>query len=83
MTDEEFEAIRHDCNRKSYVLLLLEKMVYGLDQESIEIHQVFNERQSLVSVVVEKASGAKIEIPVEGDSPLTMVKEIIEKAHLG
>lgn len=50
MTDEEFEAIRHDCNRKSYVLLLLEKMVYGLDQESIEIHQVFNERQSLVSV---------------------------------
>lgn len=77
------DAIRQDNNRKSYCLQLLEKMVYGIDSEPVDLEALYNEEGAIWGVMVHFASGGTVSVNVEGDSPLTMVREIIEKAELG
>lgn len=77
------DAIRQDNNRKSYCLQLLEKMVYGIDSEPVDLEALYNEEGTIWGVMVHFASGGTVCVNVEGDSPLAMVREIIQKAELG
>nr|DAW25921.1 MAG TPA: hypothetical protein [Caudoviricetes sp.] len=77
------DAIRQDNNRKSYCLQLLEKMVYGIDSEPVDLEALYNEEGAIWGVMVHFASGGTVCVNVEGDSPLAMVREIIKKAELG
>lgn len=77
------DAIRQDNNRKSYCLQLLEKMVYGIDSEPVDLEALYNEEGAIWGVMVHFASGGTVCVNVEGDSPLAMVREIIQKAELG
>lgn len=77
------DAIRQDNNRKTYCLQLLEKMVYGIDCEPVDLEALYNDDGAIWGVMVHFASGGTVSVNVEGDSPLTMVREIIEKAKLG
>lgn len=77
------DAIRQDNNRKAYCLQMLEKMVYGIDAEPVDLEALYNEDGAIWGVMVHFASGGTVSVNVEGDSPLTMVREIIEKAELG
>lgn len=77
------DAIRQDNNRKAYCLQLLEKMVYGIDAEPVDLEPLYNEEGAIWGVLVHFASGGTVSVNVEGDSPLAMVREIIRKAELG
>lgn len=77
------DAIRQDNNRKSYCLQMLEKMVYGIDSEPVDLGALYNEEGAIWGVMVHFASGGTVCVNVEGDSPLAMVQEIIKKAELG
>ncbi|WP_297038940.1 hypothetical protein [uncultured Dialister sp.] len=76
------DAIRQDNNRKAYCLQMLEKMVYGIDAEPVDLEALYNEDGAIWGVMVHFASGGTICVNVEGDSPLAMVQEIIKKAEL-
>nr|DAQ23009.1 MAG TPA: hypothetical protein [Caudoviricetes sp.] len=77
------EAIHEDNNRKDYCLKLLEKMVYGIDCEPVDLEALYNDDGAIWGVLVHFASGGTVSVNVEGDRPLAMVREIIEKAELG
>lgn len=77
------DAIRQDNNRKDYCLRLLEKMVYGIDVEPVDLEALYNDDDAIWGVMVHFASGGTVCVNVEGDSPLAMVQEIIKKAELG
>lgn len=77
------DAIRQDNNRKDYCLRLLEKMVYGIDVEPVDLEALYNDDGAIWGVMVHFASGGTVSVNVEGDSPLAMVREVIEKAELG
>lgn len=77
------DAIRQDNNRKSYCLQLLEKMVYGIDSEPVDLEALYNEEGAIWGIMVHFASGGTVCVNVEGNSPLAMVREIIQKAELG
>lgn len=77
------DAIRQDNNRETFCLQLLEKMVYGIDCEPVDLEALYNEEGAIWGVMVHFTAGGTVCVNVEGDSPLAMVKEIIKKPELG
>nr|DAW12145.1 MAG TPA: hypothetical protein [Caudoviricetes sp.] len=77
------EAISNDNNRKLYVLELLKKMCYGIDSDVVDMQEIYSQSGTICAVEIEYSTGFRKTVNVKGDSPLAMVKEIIEKGHLG
>lgn len=82
MTDAE--TIRKDNDQKEYFLSMLLEMCVkaGVDVSHFELEK--GPAGDIVAVVICRYfSKTNDRINVEGDAPLTMVKELIIKGHLG
>lgn len=58
-------------------------MVYGIDVEPVDLEALYNDDDAIWGVMVNFACSGTVCVNVEGDSPLAMVREVIEKAELG
>lgn len=73
--------IQMDNLEKLKAILHLQRMMDALSVYA-ELEPIYDDRIVMTHVRVKFPSGGEIDVNVEGDSPLTLVREVIMKARL-
>lgn len=77
------EEIERDNDMKEYFLYLLSEMCVKAGVDVSRFKPRYGLDGDIVDVTIHHFDSAPQTINVEGDSPITMIKELIIKGHLG
>lgn len=77
------DAIKRDNALKEYFLYLLKEMCVKADVDVSRFEPKKGPSGDIVAVTIQRYFSEPQTICVEGDAPITMLKELIIKGHLG